>query len=281
MNLGNANILVTGAAGGIGSSIAKRLAASGAKLLLTDLKAEALERTAEKLQSNRADVATMTADIATGTGRLALAARARRSGVNVLINVAGVNPFGLFVEQAPAEIERTLLINACAPMLLCQALIPVLELSSEAHIVNIGSAFGSIGFPAFCAYSASKFAIRGFTEALRRELADTQIHVHYVSPRATRTALTTDRLRAMNEELKIAMDTPESVARAVAKALRGRRRELHLGLPERLLAKINALFPGLIDSPLRKQLPVIRRYAARPAPPETAQKHVSPLGLQI
>ena len=83
--------------------------------------------------------------------------------------------------------------------------------------------------------------MRGFSEALRRELADSRIRVHYVAPRATRTALATDRIRAMNEELNVGMDTPEDVARAVESVLRRERRELLLGRPERLFAQAQRL----------------------------------------
>ena len=67
----------------------------------------------------------------------------------------------------------------------------------------------------------------------------------------------------MNEELNVGMDSPEDVARAVESVLRRERRELLLGRPERLFAKLNGLLPGLVDRSLRKQLPIVRRYAAR------------------
>jgi short-subunit dehydrogenase len=271
MNLADSRILITGAAGGIGACVARRLAASRATLLLTDMNAAGLERLADSLRRAGADVTSVAADVTKDEGRNALTARARAVGIDVLINVAGVNPFGLFTEQSANEIERTLSINTCAPMLLCQALIPVLAARAEAHIVNVGSTFGAIGFPGFSIYSASKFAIRGFTEALRRELADTSIRVHYVAPRATRTALSTDRVRALNEELKIEMDTPETVAFAIERALRRGRRETYLGFAERASVIVNALFPGLVDGTVRRQLPVIRRHAARTAEPSGAQ----------
>ena len=120
----------------------------------------------------------------------------------------------------------------------------------------------SIGFPGFAAYSASKFAVRGFSEALRRELSDTHVAVHYVAPRATKTALATDRVRAMNAELGVGMDTPQQVAAAILRVLCDERRELLLGAPERLFAKLNALLPALVDRSLQRQLPVVRRHAS-------------------
>jgi short-subunit dehydrogenase len=261
--LHDSSILITGAGGGIGSATAHELGRRGARLVLTDVHAPALHEVAARLARDGIEAQTIAINLGSAEDRAELVALAARARIDTLINVAGVNPFGWLAEQTPAEIELVFRVNTIAPALLCQALLPVLAANAPAHIVNVGSAFGAIGYPGFAAYSASKFAIRGFSEALRRELADTQIRVHYVAPRATRTQLVTDRVRAMNEALGIAMDTPPVVARAIVKALRSGRRELAVGLPERIFAKINALFPALVDRALAKQLPTIRRFAAK------------------
>jgi short-subunit dehydrogenase len=266
MNLTDARIVLTGAAGGIGGATAARLAQAGAKLVLTDLKPAPLDRLAAEL-GQPAVLETVAADLASDAGRATIAAAARRSEANVLINAAGLNPFGLFTEQSAREIGLAFSINTVAPVLLCHALLPVLLERPRAHIVNVGSTFGSIGFPGFAAYSASKFAIRGFSEALRRELADTNVGVHYIAPRATRTALATDRVRAMNAELGVGMDTPQHVAAAIVRVLRDERREVLLGAPERLFATLNALFPSLVDRSLRRQLAVVRKHASPAAAP--------------
>lgn len=256
-----ARIVLTGAAGGIGSAVARRLAEAGAELILADLRAEPLERVRASLAAKR-PVHLVPADVSTEAGRAALVAAACEQRANVLINVAGVNPFGLFAEQTGAEIARAMAINATAPMLLCHALLPLLAERERAQIINVGSTFGSIGFPGFSVYSASKFAVRGFSEALRRELADTGIRVQYVAPRATRTVLATDRVRAMNDELGVGMDSPEDVANAIERALRSERAEVYLGRAERAFAKLNGLLPRLVDRSLRRQLPIVRRHAA-------------------
>ena len=263
MKLKDSTILITGAAGGIGSATARRLGAGGARLLLTDLRPEPLEKLADELRREGIEADCLACDVCAPTGRAMLARRAEVEDVDVLINIAGINPFGLFVEQSDAEIEKTIAINTIAPLLLCRALLPELERRPEAHVVNVGSVFGSIGYPGFAAYSASKFAVRGFTEAMRRECADTNVRFHYVAPRATRTALSTDRISAMNEALKVATDPPETVAAAIEKALLRSRRETWLGRPERFFGLINALLPGLVDRALVRQLPIIRRFAGK------------------
>jgi short-subunit dehydrogenase len=260
MNPTESRIVLTGAAGGIGSAIARRLARAGAELLLTDVRSDALECLRADLAAKR-PVHTVAADVSTDAGRATIAAAARLQRCNVLINAAGVNPFGWLSEQSSTEIARAMTINAIAPLLLCQALLPLLAERQHAQIINVGSTFGSIGFPGFSAYSASKFAVRGFSEALRRELADTAIRVHYVAPRATRTPLATDRVRAMNDELGVGMDSPEEVADAIERVLRTEREELLLGRSERWFAKVNAVLPRVVDRALRRQLPIIRRHA--------------------
>jgi short-subunit dehydrogenase len=123
---------------------------------------------------------------------------------------------------------------------------------------------GYLGYPGHAAYCASKFALRGFTEALRRELADAPVRVLYLAPRATRTAMNGAAVYALNAELGVAMDEPAAVARELLALLRASSRERLLGMPERLFARLNQLLPGLVDRALRRQLPIIRRHAPAP-----------------
>ena len=131
-----------------------------------------------------------------------------------------------------------------------------------AQIINVGSTFGSIGYPGFSAYCASKFGLRGFTESLRRELADSGLQVSYIAPRATETDLNSDNIVAMNDALGTAMDEPSLVADEVMQIISTPvASDKYLGWPEKLFVRINALLPALVDSSLRKQLPIIRRFA--------------------
>jgi short-subunit dehydrogenase len=151
-------------------------------------------------------------------------------------------------------------------MLLVRALLPCLTRLPEAGVVGIGSTFGSLGYPGFAAYSASKFGLRGFLEALAREHADTPLRVQYLSPRATRTALNSVAVDAMNAELGVAVDDADQVAAALLKAIEAGTRRRQLGWPERLFARLNGLLPELVDRALAKQLPTVRRFARAAAP---------------
>ena len=132
----------------------------------------------------------------------------------------------------------------------------------SALLLFVGSTFGAIGYPGFAPYSASKFGLRGFAEALRRELADTGIRVLHVAPRATRTAMNADAVVAMNAALGVAMDSPQHVAAQIVQALRDETPECALGWPEKFFAHLNRLLPGVVDRALRKQLPTVKRFAA-------------------
>jgi short-subunit dehydrogenase len=193
--------------------------------------------------------------------RLAEVAARWRGGINVLVNNAGVSHFRLLDDQPAEEADLAIAVNLQAPIHLCRLLLPHLKRQPAAQILNTGSVFGGLGYPGYAVYSATKFGIRGFTEALRRELADTPVRVHYLAPRATRTGINTAAVEQMNAELGVAMDTPPVVARAACALLESGTAEAVVGWPEKLFVRINALLPGLVDGSLRKQLPVIRRYA--------------------
>ena len=111
-------------------------------------------------------------------------------------------------------------------------------------------------------YCASKAGLRAFTEALRRELADTPLKVMYLAPRATQTTLNDERVVAMNKALGNAVDSPALVADAVTGMIvRGNQNQLFIGWPEKLFARLNQLLPGMVDGALGKQLETIKRFA--------------------
>ena len=159
------------------------------------------------------------------------------------------------------QIAELIDLNVTAPLQLTHRLLPLLRQQGEALVINLGSTFGSIGYPGFSAYCASKFALRGFSEALRRELADTQVKVLYFAPRATRTGMNAASVVAMNDELNVAMDDPHSVAQQLLAAIRREEEERYLGWPEKLFVRLNSLLPRVVDQALRKQLPIIQRFA--------------------
>lgn len=250
--------VLTGASGGIGRAMAAALAPHCDSLVLVG-------RDAARLSSLQKNATVVSADLTTAAGRDAVAFVS--SDVNLLVNGAGVSEFTGFAVQSDAAMARILATNALAPMQLTRRLLPMLLAQPAACIVNVGSIMGYLGYPGCAAYSASKFALRGFTEALRRELADTNVRVMYLAPRTTRTAMNSRALDALNAELGNACDGPERVANTLLHLLEHPARERLIGMPEALFARINQLAPSLVDRALRRQLPQIRRHLAK----ETAQ----------
>ena len=251
--------LLTGASGGIGLALAQRLADEGAHLLLVGRRLEPLQALLKRYPQQ---IQLVQADIGTRTGRDALVAASQNfGGLNCLINAAGVNRFGLLDQQDEQQIAELIGLNVTATLQLTQRLLPLLRAQHRALVINVGSTFGTIGYPGFAAYCASKFALRGFSEALRRELADTNVRVLYFAPRATRTAMNAPSVVAMNDELGVAMDDPEKVAAELLQAIRHEQEERYLGWPERLFVRLNGLLPRVVDQALRKQLPIIQRFA--------------------
>ena len=260
MQLRDARVVLTGASGGIGLAIAETLCAAGARVLAVARHQEALLPLIERYPQNLCWVA---ADLTfLSDRRKVLVAAEAIGGINLLINAAGVNHFAMLEQLDDSEINAMLAVNISAPICLTKLLLPLLKQADSAMVVNVGSTYGSIGYPGYATYCASKFALRGFSEALRRELADTSVNVMYAAPRATRTAMNSTAATALNKALKVGMDDPADVARAVLKAVQSERRELYLGWPEKLFVHINGMLPGVVDRALRKQLPVIRRYLA-------------------
>ncbi len=250
-------VLLTGAAGGIGAAIARQLTGFGANLLLADLDTPALKQIAAETGQ-----AAHACDLGMKESRVALldTVADRFGALDGLVYCAGINAFGLHDSQSDELIERIMKINLVAPIQLTRGLIPLLERGANPVIVNLGSVFGHIGFPGFSLYCASKFGLHGYTEALRRELADGPIRVAWISPRATSTRMNHGIIDAMNEELKVNYDQPEHVAHAIVEILARPARDRVLGFPEKLFARINQVFPGIVDGSLIRQLPVIRKY---------------------
>lgn len=154
--------------------------------------------------------------------------------------------------------------NLLAPMLLTRALLPQLQSQREARVLNVGSALGRLGLPGYAAYSASKFGLRGFSEALRRELAGTPVRVQYLAPRATDTGFNDARVEAYNRATQTRSDSPEVVADAALRLLASGAAERFLGFPEALAVRINGLVPAWLDRAFGRHNDALRRTRELP-----------------
>jgi short-subunit dehydrogenase len=260
-------VILTGACGGIGQLLARKLAASGASLFLCGGDGDILAALEQELREKAVDdqyIDARVVDLTDGRDMdqwLESIAQTHRL-VNVLVNNAGICKFEMFEKLEDRDIEQMMNLNSIAPMKLTRKLLTGLKQRPAARVVNIASTFGAIGFPGYSVYSASKYAIRGFSQALTRELSDTSVRVGCILPRATKTAINSDRVVEMNRKLNVTMDAPDKVADAVIKFICSNRGELALGWPEKLLVRINSVFPALVDNAISKKLPLIKQYTA-------------------
>jgi short-subunit dehydrogenase len=261
MNLKNACVVLTGAAGGIGSALASSLLAEGARVALVDRNQERLEALATNFPSSQTVVIAQDLLAEDAPRQVVERALAAFGQVDVLINLAGVLSFQPFQRESSSEMEQLFRLNVFLPMRLTRAFLPHFQQRGRGRIVNVGSIFGSIGFAWFASYSASKAALRGFSEALRRELAGTGIEVTYVAPRAVKTPFNTGAIYRMAEKVGMNLDTPEWVAQQIVAAVKKDAKDRYLGFPESFFVRLNYLFPRLVDQALKKQNQIAKSFA--------------------
>jgi short-subunit dehydrogenase len=182
--------VVTGAAGGIGAALTLNLAKRKAVLVLVDRDADGLARVAELAREvGAADVDTYVIDLSDGGDRLDLAAEvaSRHGGADLLVNNAGVALSGTFEQVSMKDFDWLMEVNLYAVIRMTKAFLPQLLSRPGSHLVNLSSLFGLIAPPTQVAYVTSKFGVRGFTEALRHELAGRGVGVTVVHPGGVKT----------------------------------------------------------------------------------------------
>ena len=191
MKLAGRVAVITGAASGIGRGLALALARRGCHLALVDRDEAGLAQTAGPISG--VEVSTHRLDVTDREGCRALPERvlARHSRVDLLVNNAGVAIGGTFEQVDEADFEWLLDINLHAVIRLTRAFLPHLKQSDSARVVNVSSLFGLIAPPGQTAYCAAKFAVRGFSESLRRELeeAGSSVGVTVVHPGGVNTSI--------------------------------------------------------------------------------------------
>ncbi len=249
-------VLITGAGSGIGRALAVEAAERGMAVALCGRREAALQVTRALLGREQHQHLIIPADITNpgDRGRIVGVIGDRWKGLDVLINNAGVIEGGAIDKLDDDAINRTFLTNVIAPIALTRDLMPLLMAARPSRVVNIGSIFGDIAYPQFSGYSASKFALRGFSSALRREWKQAGIGVTYAAPRATQT----DAAAAFSELIaaaKMNVDDPAKVARQIWRAVASGRDSIYAPVPERIYVLLQRIFPQIIDWALSRQAP--------------------------
>jgi NAD(P)-dependent dehydrogenase (short-subunit alcohol dehydrogenase family) len=183
--------VITGAGSGIGRALAQQLVRAGSALALADVNEAGLTETFQSMGSRNALVSTHVMDVADEASVRAFAedVRSRHGRVTLLINNAGVSLHGNFDEISLDDFRWLMNINFWGTVYGVQYFLPMLKREKRAHIVNLSSVFGLIAPAGQIPYAASKFAVRGFTEGLRHELAGTNVRVTCVHPGGIRTPI--------------------------------------------------------------------------------------------
>ena len=258
INLQDGVALVTGAAGGIGAALALQLAEKGCHLALADVNGSGLSEVAVKAQAYGVKVSTQVLDMGQAESAQVLLAHVQEhhGQLTVLINNAGVALGGQFEQVSADDFDWLMGINFGAVVRLTRAFLPLLQQSQAAQIVNMSSIFGIIAPPGQTAYSAAKFAVRGFSEALRHELeaGNSSVRMTLLHPGGVRTGIATSaRLPASvtAQEIKLHQKnwqkalrlSPEAAAQRILLGIERREPRVLVGDDAVVASWVQRLFP--------------------------------------
>ncbi|MFO1391549.1 MAG: SDR family oxidoreductase [Agitococcus sp.] len=264
-NLEGKIVVVTGAGSGIGRALALQLAAQGAQLALCDVNDTNLQKTVDIAAAHGVKVYSATVDVSKRDAVQTFADNVARAlgNASVIINNAGVALSQNVEAMNRQDFEWVLNINFWGVVNGCEAFLPQLRQQKDAHIVNISSIFGIIGVPSQSAYNASKFAVKGFTEALRQELNGSNIHVTCVHPGGIKTNIArnarvhNDMFGRAADVKKLAADfdrlaatTAEEAARQIVRAIERNQKRLLIGTDAKVLDTVQRLLPNHYDTVL-------------------------------
>lgn len=253
-------IAVTGAGSGIGRALSLKLATSGARLSISDIDEEGLSETAQRCRNLSGEVLDSHLNVADREAVFEWAEKTRNTfgKIDAVINNAGVSLSCSVEDLNPDDFNWIMAINFWGVVHGTQAFLPHLRDSGDGHIVNISSLFGLMSMPGASAYNASKFAVRGFTEALSEELRLTRapVTVTCVHPGGIDTKIVAKGRITANSDLgfstqekaaqdfkRLARTSPESAAADIVKAMTQRRRRALIGLDAKMLDKVQRMMP--------------------------------------
>lgn len=250
---------MTGASSGIGYQMALQLVQSGAHVLATARREDKLQRLQRELADAPGSLAICPGDITLTSHRLALVdwCQEHWQAVDVLINNAGAGAIGSFANASSDRLRRVMEIDFFAPVELTREMLPLLRRGMRPAILNVGSVLGHRAVPNKSEYCAAKFAMRGWSEAIRVELAPERVEVLMVSPSTTRSEFFDSLLDTSpeNQSRSLGSMSPEAVARIAIASLVRSKRERIMSFGGRTLVWLGRMFPNLTDRILQANLP--------------------------
>lgn len=257
--------LVTGASSGIGEAVARLFAEEGYRVSMGARRLERLQAVAQDIESAGGQSITIQSDLTIfeDIQRLISETLDQFGRIDVLLNNAGFGRIKWLEELDPIEdIQAQIQINLITTILVAREVLPHMIQRREGHIINMGSMGGLVASPTYTVYSASKFGVRGFTEALRREVGVYGVHVSGIYPGAVNTEFKQhagiDRKTGRTTPASLQLQ-PGDVARAVLSVVRRPRRELIIPWQMRLTVWMNILFPGIVDRIIESRFTSLER----------------------
>ena len=248
--------IVTGASAGIGEATARALAAAGARVAVCARRRERLDGLAADIAAAGGEMAVYGLDVTDSAGVRAMVedVAARWGGSDVLVNNAGRGLSATLEDTKPEEFRELLELNVMAVFTATQAVLPWMRRRERGHIINVSSIVGRRGVPYRGAYSATKFALGGLSEALRVELQGTGIHVSLVYPIGTATEFHDVEARRAGPGRHGPIQSSAHVARCILRCVRRPRPEVYPFRPSWLFAVASVVAPRLVDFGMRRLL---------------------------
>jgi short-subunit dehydrogenase len=255
MPLAGQTVLITGAGSGIGRALAIGASRRRMKVAVAGRRLERLEEIKSQL-SPLANCLIVAADVTTEEGRKLIRMRLGEEWdqLNFLVNNAGMIAAGPLSKLRDGDLDRLIATNLSAPIALTRELLPLLRAGTPSRVVNVGSLAGDIALPLFAAYSATKFGLRGFSNALRRELKGLGVGVTYVAPRGIQTdaaEAVADFTKALGMQVG---DSAASVSARIWDAVDQGADSIYPRGRERLFVLVERLLPAVITRALLRQL---------------------------
>jgi short-subunit dehydrogenase len=251
--------VVTGASSGIGHCLSRELLRGGASVVAVARRKDPLLQLfhTDGVEESDGELVPVAGDItdASTRQRIVEAAAGLRGGrVDLLVNNAGIGAIGTFVEATPQRLRRVMEVNFFASAELTRAMIPLLQRGHAPVICNISSVLGHCAVPGKSEYCASKFALHGWSDSLRAELAADGIQVTLVSPSTTKSEFFDSLIETGDEQTSRSFGswTPEKVAQQAFRAIRFRRREVILSLGGKALVYADRFAPSLVAAALAR-----------------------------
>jgi short-subunit dehydrogenase len=257
-NLTGLRVLVTGASQGIGKAIAEQAARKGMRVLASARSVDLLNQLAAAVKAAGQTLEVVQADVATDAGRAAMfeAARSKFGGLDVLINNAGIGATGHFADSSPDVLRSIMETNFFGTVETTRVFLPLLMEGTTPAVVNVSSILGRRAIPGRSLYCASKFAVEGWTQAIRAEFARFDIDVITVNPGLTQTNFSQNMLE---KNARQSLDhrrgmTSEQVAAVTLAALERGKRAVNLTFLGKALLFANRFAPGLVDRITKKKV---------------------------